>query len=147
MLYVPLLDRAVDVNKTNNRESPLHAACHGGHLEVTRLLLERGADVDVWGYRLRAVLHLGSSCGEAEAVYLLLQHKADVNAEIVLTGRHCTTHFHGHIKFAHLLVYGAAINAQTEVARHSVAPCVKAWKARGPVSISTWPRRGYTHAP
>ena len=69
----------------------------------------------MWGYRLRAVLHLGSSCGEAEAVYLLLQHKADVNAEVVLTGRHCTTHFHGHIKFAHLLVYGAAINAQTEV--------------------------------
>jgi Ankyrin repeats (many copies) len=51
-------------------------AGHDGHLEVMRLLLEHGADVDARDEQLEAVMHLASGHGEVEVLQLLLQHNA-----------------------------------------------------------------------
>jgi ankyrin repeat protein len=76
-----LLDHGADVNITNERgRTPLPAAYAGRHLDVMRLLLERGAAPDVECSSLGLIIHIASCNGQAEAIRLLLQHKADVNA-------------------------------------------------------------------
>ena len=45
MIFVLMSARA-NINVSNNRgETPLLAACRAGHLDVCRLLIEKGADV------------------------------------------------------------------------------------------------------
>ena len=56
---------------------PLHWASKTGHIEVVRLLLEKGADVnDI----LTTPLYWASTNGHVEVVRLLLKKGADVNA-------------------------------------------------------------------
>jgi len=77
-----LLDHGADVNLTNdNGRTPLcEAAHHGRYLEVIRLLLDRGAAVDVQYDDFGLLTHDAAYTGEAEAIRLLLQPNADVNA-------------------------------------------------------------------
>jgi ankyrin repeat protein len=76
-----LLDHGADVNITNKGGTrPLCAAYTGRHMDVMRLLLERGAAQDVEYDSHGLIIHHASCCGQAEAIPLLLRHKADVNA-------------------------------------------------------------------
>jgi ankyrin repeat protein len=69
----------------NQRDSgfgrtPLHWAARGVHLDVLRLLLEKGADPNAVDNSKIAALHSVSSRGHKEAAELLLAKGADVNA-------------------------------------------------------------------
>jgi ankyrin repeat protein len=61
-----------DVNACHNYGPPLHAAVDGGHIEVSRLLLEHSADVDICGRWGQTPLHLAWKRGHLDIVQLLL---------------------------------------------------------------------------
>jgi ankyrin repeat protein len=56
-------------------------AAWNGHLEIVKLLLEHGADVNAKMEGLGTALHLAASNGHLEIVKLLLENGADVNAK------------------------------------------------------------------
>ena len=81
-----LLDQGVDPNYPFGDSAPLHAASMAGHLDLVRLLLERGANVnqpmDPW-YEANieagmSPLHLAIREGHVDVVEALLQGSADV---------------------------------------------------------------------
>ena len=72
-------DGAIDERDAHGRTA-LHYAVLGGHVEVVRLLLERGAPPearDIRGYTPLALIQ-----GSAEIAQLLLAHGADPNAQL-----------------------------------------------------------------
>ncbi|KAI0288063.1 hypothetical protein BC826DRAFT_1168203 [Russula brevipes] len=91
-----------DVNTIVAVMEPIACAVYMGHLdaaphrlrdlEVMRLLLEHGANVDVQYDDLGSISHDASFEGNAEIIQVLLQHKADVNARGTdkASPRHCT---------------------------------------------------------
>ncbi|CAL4926677.1 unnamed protein product [Urochloa decumbens] len=74
-----LLDNGADPNKKDEPgEVPLHCAAKYGHDEVTKLLLSRGASVDV-AYFHGTPLHIAAVYGKANVMKILLEHRADPN--------------------------------------------------------------------
>ena len=57
----------------------------GGHKEVAKMLLEKGADVNAQGGRYGNALQIASSRGYEQVVKILLDKDADVNAQVSLT--------------------------------------------------------------
>ena len=66
-----------DLNR--NISSPLEIACIYGHIEIVRLLLDRGARVNVHRNCLTSPLIQASSTGHSEIAKLLLARGADIN--------------------------------------------------------------------
>ena len=54
-------------------DTPLEAACECGHTNVVRILLEKGADVDVEGRKMECPLYRACSRGHAEIVRLVVE--------------------------------------------------------------------------
>ena len=102
--------------------TPLHAATDAGHVDMVRLLLDRGANV---GAKLRngqTALHAAASRGRADLIALLLDRGAQVNAP----DRTRATPLHhavqgyssdvpGHVTV--LIERGAAVDARDEEGR------------------------------
>jgi hypothetical protein len=112
-----LLDHGADVNSSHRGEILLRRVYRGGRLEVMRLVLERGADVDKRdNYFGGTVLHQASLDGQAEAVQLLLQHKADVNAKGYLNQTPLRLVYNDkNVEVAKILLeYGADIHAKSD---------------------------------
>jgi cytohesin len=65
----------------NERNTPLHYAAGGGHLEVVKLLLADGADVAAKDYGGAMPLHYAAYGGHMDVAELLLANKADINAK------------------------------------------------------------------
>ncbi|KAI9434798.1 hypothetical protein H4582DRAFT_2174263, partial [Lactarius indigo] len=65
-----------DAGDTNN--TPLHLASRGGHADIARELLMRGASVAMKDRSYRTPLHLACDSGNAETVRLLIEQGADV---------------------------------------------------------------------
>lgn len=59
----------------------LHVASYKGELEVAKLLIERGADLDSRSRAGWTALHYALREGHPEVVRLLLHHGADANAK------------------------------------------------------------------
>jgi ankyrin repeat protein len=78
-----VLARGADVNAAVDGEFPIIRACSKGKPEIVKLLLEKGAKVDVVDERNNnlTALHFAADKGRLEVVQLLLEHKADVNAK------------------------------------------------------------------
>lgn len=75
-----LLERGADASLASlnaMRVQPLHAAAAGKHLEIARLILAHGADVNARQQNGFAPLHAAAQNGQAELVRLLLDHGAD----------------------------------------------------------------------
>jgi ankyrin repeat protein len=113
-----LLDHGADVNTNERGRTPLWAAHDGGHLDVMRLLLERGATPDVRDveHSFGLIIHHASCFGQAEAIRLLLQHNADVNAigDMKYTPLHWAS-YKQHANIVQILLeHGADINALSE---------------------------------
>ena len=56
-----------------NGNTPLHCAALGGHVEVTRLLIDAGADLEAANNNGDRPLHLAAGAGNLEVLKLLLQ--------------------------------------------------------------------------
>ena len=75
---------AVDLEDVANksRDTPLHAACREGHLEVVKMLVEAGLDVTARDLNRSTPLFDAARYGHADVVeYLLGVEGVDVNAE------------------------------------------------------------------
>jgi ankyrin repeat protein len=79
-----LLQLKADVNALNNEGlTPLQRASEGqrkGYLDIMRLLLDYGANVNVHGKRRNTPLHFAASEGYLEVSRMLLECKANTNA-------------------------------------------------------------------
>ena len=82
-----LLDYGVDVDGFNPQDAlrctPLHNASWGNDPRSVRLLLERGANPNVWSTSGSTPLHLASEAGKIEIARLLVEHGANLEAENV----------------------------------------------------------------
>jgi ankyrin repeat protein len=79
-----LLSYDAEVNsasKNRQRVMPLNSAVAGGHTEIARMLLERGADVNARQAGDFAPLHGAAQNGQMEMVELLLAFGADKGAQ------------------------------------------------------------------
>jgi ankyrin repeat protein len=63
----------------SNGWTVLHAASRGGHLGVVKLLLRRGADVDVVSKAGRSAGELASENGQAEVAKFISEYRANAN--------------------------------------------------------------------
>ena len=78
--------------KCGNRGSPLHAASYGGDLEVVRLLLAHGADINTTNRYECTPLSSVYDGGHLDVMRLLLKHGADVDARLDDTFKKCLLH-------------------------------------------------------
>nr|AAK00969.1 putative ankyrin [Oryza sativa Japonica Group] len=75
------LDKGADPNKQDNIGfTPLHYATKEGYDGLARLLLSKGASVDVISSKGTA-LHLAASSWKSGIMKILLEHNADVMAK------------------------------------------------------------------
>ncbi|RDW75101.1 hypothetical protein BP6252_06243 [Coleophoma cylindrospora] len=96
-----------------SRRTPLHWASHNGHINIVKLLLEKGADVNAADKDSCSPLYWASQDGQIDVVKLLLEKGASIN-----TAEHTGwTPLHrasedGHVDVVKLLLeMGANINA------------------------------------
>ena len=79
-----LLQKGADINQLGPRRygygSALHLAVREGHLDIARLLIDWGAEVDVLDTRDFTPLHNAAWNGNLEMTKLLLDSGADINA-------------------------------------------------------------------
>ncbi|KAF5346315.1 hypothetical protein D9758_011486 [Tetrapyrgos nigripes] len=94
----------------------LQAASYEGHLEIVKLLLEKGADVNTLGGFCGNALQAASYKGHSEIVKVLLERRADVNAKGGSSGNALqAASISGHTEVVRILLEnGADINAQQE---------------------------------
>lgn len=112
-----LTESGISVNVTNAVGcTPLLNVARAGHLTMAKILLKRGADVNikVTGEDSRTCLHAACLCGSVEMVRLLLENGADPDAS---TSTAMRTPLHwaaemGHLEIIKILVkFGANISA------------------------------------
>ncbi len=78
-----LIAQGVNVNELEaNGDAPLIMAAYKGYTEVTRLLLEAGADVGALDPGMKATaLHAAAYAGHAAAAKLLVEHGIDIDKQ------------------------------------------------------------------
>ena len=120
---ISVLKAGIDPNLTNSRWTALHFASQEGHLEVIKLLLENGANINAqvkWGdeedEKYETALQLASMKGHLEVVKLLLENGANPNIQGENDDQYVHSALHsaseeGHLKVVKLLLEnGANIN-------------------------------------
>lgn len=116
-----LLDKGADVNLfdtsegNNSHGPPLQRAAIRGRLEIMRMLLDYGADINLGAGQSGGALYEAASCGHLEICELLLNLGADVQAEgMVGTVLHVAA-YHGHVNIVRLLLeHGASVDQVCE---------------------------------
>ncbi|THV51253.1 hypothetical protein BGAL_0117g00080 [Botrytis galanthina] len=116
-----LLDKGADVNLFDTSKEnysngpPLQRAAIRGRLEIVRILLDYGANINLGAGQSGGALYEAASCGHLEICELLLNLGADVHAEgMVGTVLH-TAAYHGHIDIVRLLLeHGAGVDKVCE---------------------------------
>ncbi|KAH9967018.1 hypothetical protein BJV74DRAFT_968858 [Russula compacta] len=119
-----LLDHGADLNMAphGGTKTPLCSAYNGRRLEVMRLLLERGANVDVKYDEYGPISNDASFWGRAEDLQLLLQYGTDVNVgdDEKKTPLYWAS-VHGELKTVQLLLaHGVDVDAQTQAGNTSL---------------------------
>jgi hypothetical protein len=74
-----LVIRNINVNVKN--DSPLHYATMIGHVEIARLLLQNGADLNVKSNYGTTPLHRAATRGHIDILHLLVENGADLEAQ------------------------------------------------------------------
>ena len=118
-----LSNNKVDVNVKDyiNERSGIHYAALNGRVDVVKVLLQNGADVNDVDVLEWTALHCAAKKGHVGVVKVLIQNGADVNAvdEEKSTALHYAARY-GHVDVAKVLIQkGVAVNAvQEEMQRH-----------------------------
>jgi hypothetical protein len=75
--------RNINVNMKDDEygATPLHDAAYNGHVEITRLFLQNGAEVNVKSNGGFTPLHLAAYQGQVEILHLLVENGADLEAQ------------------------------------------------------------------
>jgi len=68
-------------SRDNNGWTPFHKASIYGHLHVVKILLERGADINILGGSGETSSYLASATGKVATVNFLIEHGADTNVK------------------------------------------------------------------
>lgn len=78
-----LIGQGVNVSEVDGAgDAPLIMAAYLGHTDITRLLLEAGADIGALDPGMKATaLHAASYAGRTEAAKLLVQHGIDIDKQ------------------------------------------------------------------
>jgi hypothetical protein len=71
----------VNVKDDEYGSTPLHWAARNGHIEITHLLLQNGADVNVKDRWDRTPLHCSAIYGHIDILHLLVENGADLEAQ------------------------------------------------------------------
>ena len=79
-----LLDKHVDVNSEQALDSPGNACLADGHIEIVKLLVDKGGDLNAW--EVLYGLEVACSSGHIKIVKLFLDSGADVNTQQALDG-------------------------------------------------------------
>jgi len=114
-------DYPKDVNSQSfdGASTPLHLTSSRGHVDVARMLVERGADVSVQAEYGRTALHLALFGGHVDVARMLVERGADVSvqAEDGWTALHLALSG-GHVDVARMLVErGADVSVQAKYGR------------------------------
>ncbi|KAL5007075.1 hypothetical protein ScPMuIL_015881 [Solemya velum] len=67
--------------RDDDKYSPLHRACYNGHIDMVRMLLSRGADIQARTIDGWQPLHSAARWNQASVVSLLLHNGAEVNVQ------------------------------------------------------------------
>lgn len=76
-----LLDKGVSPNQTNECDPILTFASASGEVEIVKLLLDRGADINIRDLEGVTPLIFAAAMGSLECVKILIQRGADINAQ------------------------------------------------------------------
>jgi hypothetical protein len=105
----------VHVKADESGATSLHAAAYNGHIEISRLLLQNGADVNAKSNGGYTPLHSAAIFGNVDILHLLVENGANLEAQDVVGWRalHRATD-HGHLPFIQELIsrYHVDINAR-----------------------------------
>ena len=103
-----LCDAGVDVNAVHPifGHTAIMLACFHGRLEIARLLIDKGGDVNAHGYNGSTALSKACVKGHLEVVRLLLDKGANVNATQTNDGQTALmwASRHGHLEVVRLLI-------------------------------------------
>lgn len=104
-----LLESGADPSLPGLQGTALHVACEASDLEIMSLLLEYGADINLWSRFKGFVLDAAILAEKTNIVELLLARGADPNTETARTGSplHCAISVNSMYLFRLLLSYGA----------------------------------------
>jgi hypothetical protein len=109
--------RNINVNVKNdwNGSTPLHWAAWNGHIEIVRLLLQNGAEVNAKDRWDRTPLHFAAYHGHVDILHLLVENGADLEAQTNNGSRALhNAAFNGYLPFIEELIsrYHVDINAR-----------------------------------
>ena len=103
----------------------LHFSAEKGHVDVAKVLLRNGADVNAVQVVKRTALHLASENGHVDVAKLLIQNGADVNAvdDDEKTALHYVAE-NGRVDLVNVLIQnGADVNAVTKYKSTALQAC------------------------
>jgi len=106
--------KGVNSQSFDDASTPLHLTSRKGHVDVARMLVERGADVSAQAQDGRTPLHWASEWGHVDVARMLVERGADVSAQAQdgRTPLHWALEW-GHVDVARMLVErGADVSAQ-----------------------------------
>ncbi|CAH8870047.1 unnamed protein product [Trichobilharzia szidati] len=96
--------------------TPLHIAAHYGNVNIARLLIERGANINYQAKNYITPLHVAAKWGKNDVVNLLIQAGAEVNSRTRdgLTPLHCAARAGQTSTMECLLKRGADVSVKTK---------------------------------
>lgn len=76
-----LLDAGANIDNIYSLSTPLICACHTGNIEMVKLLLKYGANIEAGGYEEYKPLHYACQQCHVEIVKILLLYGANINGK------------------------------------------------------------------
>jgi hypothetical protein len=117
----------LNVKDVGDGWTPLHWAAYNGHIEISRLLLQNGAEVNARSSNGYTPLHWAARNGHVDILHLLVENGANLEAQSNYGERalHLAAYF-GHLPFIQELIsrYHVDINARVNDGRTAL------WMAR-----------------